>query len=156
MQAKDGGKLAKSFYEPQQKSSLWDVAFQTGARAIAGQLVGDFFDKVPEELKYAASMEKAQINAVTKGETDALSEIRSVSTMIGGLTDLAKINAKRLEGEPDLLAERFETIESVLQRLSGDDNISYYDLSSPDDDSLTTTSGTSVPVQRQKINSRYI
>ena len=141
--------MAKSYYEPQQQSSLFDVALQTGARAIAGHLVGDFFDKVPEELKYAASMEKAQINAVTKGETDALSEIRSVSTMIGGLTDLAKINAKRVEGEPDVLADRFATIESALQRLAGDDNISYYDLSSPDDDSLTTISGTSVPVQRQ-------
>jgi len=149
VQKKDGGKLAKSYYEPQQKSSLFDVALQTGARAIAGQLVGDFFDKVPEELKHATSMEKAQINAVTKGETDALAEIRSVSTMIGGLTDLAKINAKRVEGEPDVLADRFATIESALTRLAGDDNISYYDLSSPDDDTLTTISGTSVPVQRQ-------
>jgi len=49
--------MAQSYYQPREKKpSLFDRALQTAAGAIAGQMVGDFFETVPPELQFASSL----------------------------------------------------------------------------------------------------
>jgi len=123
--------MAQSYYQPREKKpSLFDRALQTAAGAIAGQMVGDFFETVPPELQFASSLHKAQITTMEAGETDGLSELKSVINWIDNLPDIARVDT--LTPDSTELKDSYAGIYKALNRLSSDENISYYDISKTD------------------------
>jgi hypothetical protein len=146
--------MSKSYYEPSQKKSLFDLAFETGARTVASHLVGDFFDKVPEELTFAAGQESKQISAINSAEINALNELTRMSNAISTqFLDLAKIDGMSDDDADSMLAKNYANYDEAFLRLMSDDNIKYFDIGNPDaDGNLAMITGSSDVVRDHAKN----
>jgi len=141
--------MPKSYYE-NQGPTLLETALQTGARALTTQMVGSFFDKVPDEMRFAVSQNMSQINAISRGETDAINEMQILSKAIAKLPDVARIDALDGNDQPSSLLSQYSTIEGGLTKLMNDDNILYYDISEIGaDGNPVKVKGTSAAIKKQ-------
>ena len=152
--------MSKSYYEPSQKKSLFDLAFETGARTVASHLVGDFFDKVPEELTFAAGQESKQISAINSAEINALNELTRMSNAISSqFFDMARIDGMSDDDAASILEKNYANYDKSFKRLMSDDNIKYFDIGNTDPDgniAMTTGSSDVVRQHAENVHTEYL